>query len=330
MHRVAAVMLALAWTLTATAGEPDVAVRSAVQKGLRRIETGAANYLKNRQCFSCHHQHTSVVVLTAARQRGFTVEADAVRQQIDFTLEYWKPRLEQLKKGQGSGGGNTMVAHSLWTFQAASHPADETTAALVEYLLVKQHADGSWPALTKVRPPTEGSTLLNNSLALKVLKTYASSGEGKRVDAALAKGKQWLRKATPADTEDAAARLAGLAYAGAEKDEVAAARKALLEAQGEDGSWSQAKEMKGDAYATGTVMAALRASGLASDDAAYQKGVKYLLATQKDDGSWLVQTRAKPVQTFFDNGDPGGKSQFISFVATGRATLALLETLPVR
>jgi hypothetical protein len=33
---------------------------------------------------------------------------------------------------------------------------------------------------------------------------------------------------------------------------------------------------------------------------------------------------------FFDNGDPHGKSQFISFAATGWAVLALLETVPGR
>src|SRR5262245_22785374 len=240
MRRIALVMLLLLASSTAAA-EPDAAAHSAVEKGLRRIEAGAASYLKNRQCFSCHHQHTSVVVLSAARQRGFKVDAETVPQQIDFTLEYWKSRLEQLKKGQGSGGGNTMVAHSLHTFDAAAHPADETTAALVEYLLVKQKDDGSWPALTKIRPPTEGSTLLNNALALRVLKSYTPGGETKdaaalrkRIETALAKGKEWLGKAEPADTEDAAAKLIGLWQTGAAQDEVAAARKALLEAQQDD------------------------------------------------------------------------------------------------
>jgi hypothetical protein len=37
---------------------------------------------------------------------------------------------------------------------------------------------------------------------------------------------------------------------------------------------------------------------------------------------------AKVVQPFFDNGDPGGKSQFISFSATNWAVLALLEAIP--
>jgi N-acyl-D-amino-acid deacylase len=58
--------------------------------------------------------------------------------------------------------------------------------------------------------------------------------------------------------------------------------------------------------------------------------VDYLLRTQCDDGSWLVETRSKPIQVFFDNGDPGGNSQFISFAATGWAVLALLETIDGR
>ena len=58
------------------------------------------------------------------------------------------------------------------------------------------------------------------------------------------------------------------------------------------------------------------------------KGVQFLLKTQRDDGAWLVETRSKPVQVFFDNGDPGDKSQFISMTATGWAVWALLKSLP--
>ena len=73
-----------------------------------------------------------------------------------------------------------------------------------------------------------------------------------------------------------------------------------------------------------------RAAGLPADDPAYRKGIDYLLRTQKEDGSWIVQTRSRPLQVFFDNGDPGGKSQFISFAATNWAVLALLELYPRR
>ena len=107
-------------------------------------------------------------------------------------------------------------------------------------------------------------------------------------------------------------------------------RAQLVKEQNADGSWSQLPSLKGDAYATPGVLLALRASGVAPQEGVYQKGVKFLLARQKEDGSWLVQTRTRPFQVFFDNGDPHGKSQFISFAATGWGVLALLETLPVR
>jgi N-acyl-D-amino-acid deacylase len=44
--------------------------------------------------------------------------------------------------------------------------------------------------------------------------------------------------------------------------------------------------------------------------------------------SWHVKTRAKPVQVFFDNGDPHGKDQFISITSTGWSIGALARTLP--
>jgi N-acyl-D-amino-acid deacylase len=84
--------------------------------------------------------------------------------------------------------------------------------------------------------------------------------------------------------------------------------------------------LEGDAYATGPAIVTLREAGVPADHPAIQKGIAYLLKTQRPDGAWIVQTRAKPVQVFFDNGDPGGKSQFISYLATGWATLALLST----
>jgi N-acyl-D-amino-acid deacylase len=87
-------------------------------------------------------------------------------------------------------------------------------------------------------------------------------------------------------------------------------------------------ELDGDAYATGSALLALRAAGLAKDKA-YEQAVAFLVKTQKEDGSWFVKTRSRPVQTFFDNGDPGGESQFISMSATSWALLALLQEYPV-
>ena len=61
-------------------------------------------------------------------------------------------------------------------------------------------------------------------------------------------------------------------------------------------------------------------------DPVYQGGVRYLLKNQRDDGSWHVTTRAKPIQTYFESGFPHGKDQFISMAATCWSTMALAMT----
>src|SRR5262245_41028976 len=265
--------LALAFFLTpaARADAPDPAVKAAVQRGLKRIEQGAANYPKNRQCFSCHHQAMSILSMTSARWRGFEVEEKRVKEQLDFSLKSHSNK-DQIAKGTKVAGGNTQVVYILLTLKAADHKADETTKALVNYLLLRQNPDGSWRALAK-RPPSEGSSFTNTALALFALKEYGPARDDKdadelrtRIDKADKKGSDWLRKNKPATMEDRVFHLRGLVYAGAEKKEIEAAREQLLKEQNADGSWSQLPDLKGDAYATGAAVLALRVAGLKTSD----------------------------------------------------------------
>ncbi len=317
----------LAMFISSLVASADDSIRDAVAKSLKRIEQGSASYITKRQCFSCHHQAMPVLVMTSAQRRGLIVDNEKLRTQIEFTLATFQPNYERIRKGQAIPGGNTMAAYALLTLDAADHAPDETTSALVEYLLQKQKSDGSWPALAK-RPPTEGSSFTNNALALRVLQKYGTEEHKERIELASSKGREWLAKNEPADTEDKVFRLRGLVTAKADQDKIDAARDQLRKDQRDDGGWSQAPDRESDAYATGTVLMALRQADVKPDDAAYAKGIKFLLRTQTADGAWLVETRSRPVQVFFDNGDPGGKSQFASFSATCWATLALLECVP--
>ncbi len=313
------------------AAPPNDEIRAAVEKGLRRIEQGSSNYPKHRNCFSCHHQALPTMALTSAMKRGFAVEGERVKKVIDFSLSSFAKK-ENIAKGQGIGGANTTVLYALAMFDAASYAPDDTTKALVEFLLVRQRKDGAWPAVTN-RPPTEGSSFTNAALALWLLEKFGkkTDGEelGKRVNDALAKCRAWLLANQPATMEDRVFHLRALTHAGADDKQIDEARHLLLKEQHADGSWSQLPDLNGDVYATATALMALRLTGMPTDSPEYRRGTKYLLGTQRDDGGWIVQTRSKPIQVFFDNGDPGDKSQFISFTATSWAVLALLETFPV-
>jgi hypothetical protein len=69
---------------------------------------------------------------------------------------------------------------------------------------------------------------------------------------------------------------------------------------------------------------------LSTDDPVYRRGVGFLLKTQLADGSWLVHSRSKPFQTYFESGFPHGKDQFISMAASAWATTALALACPPR
>ena len=314
---------------------PTAAVKAAIEKGLKRVEQGVVNYPKHRQCFSCHHQAMAVLAMTSARRHGLAVDAELLQKQIDFSLKTFRFKT-MIAQGKGVGGDSTGVVYFLQTLAAVERPYDDTIAALVEYLVVKQRKDGSWPiAAFGERPPTMGSLFTNAGLAMAVLKKYGPPADQtgaaalqERIDTAIAKGRDWLLANKPISTEDKVFHLRGLVDADVPRKEIDSARDRLAGEQGKDGSWAQLEKLSGDAYATATVLVVLRHAGMKPGDEVYRKGVQYLLDTQKEDGAWTVQTRTRPLQTFFDNGDPGGKSQFISFAATNWAILALLETLP--
>jgi hypothetical protein len=75
-------------------------------------------------------------------------------------------------------------------------------------------------------------------------------------------------------------------------------------------------------------LVALQLGGLPVSDPAYQRGVKFLLATQQEDGSWYTKSRALAFQPFFDSGFPHGYNQWVSTAATSWATMALTLALP--
>ena len=105
--------------------------------------------------------------------------------------------------------------------------------------------------------------------------------------------------------------------------------RALLDSQNEDGGWTQVADWRRDAYATGTVLAALHDTGAIGTDApAFQAGIRYLLGTQDRQGVWHVRSRTRAVQPFFGSGFPYERDQFISIAGTAWATYALLVTLP--
>jgi squalene-hopene cyclase-like protein len=303
-------------------------VKEAVVKALPLLKKGAEGHVAHRTCFACHNQGVPMFALTAARTRGFPVADEDVKKQLEFIAKFLGTNRDEYREGKGQGGQADTAGYALLTLAAGGWKADETTEAVAEYLLLRDKDRDHWHA-TSNRPPSEASDFTTTAIALRALRAYATPVQKERVAKRTEAARGWLLKAEPKDTEDRVWRLWGLHAAGAKEKELRDASDQLAKAQRKDGGWSQTEALESDAYATGSALVALhQAGGLATTDPVYKRGVAFLLKTQRDDGSWLVHSRSKPFQTYFESGFPHGKDQFISMAASAWATTALADALP--
>jgi hypothetical protein len=324
-----AVLLVLARPAVAAEVAPTPEeVRGAVARALPLIRKAGAGHMEQRTCFACHNQAVPVLALTTARSRGFPVADEELQKHASFIADFLGKNKANYQKGEGQGGQVDTAGYALWTLEMAGRKPDATTAAVAEYLLLRDKERDHWRAVSN-RPPSEVSPFTSTYVAVRGLQAFGTAEQKARIAERLGTVRAWLARTPAADNEDRVFRLWALRRAGAEDRGVEAAARELIKAQRPDGGWAQTDTQGSDAYATGTALVALeQAAGLAPADPIYQRGVRHLLATQLADGTWHVRSRSKPFQTYFESGFPHGKDQFISLSASSWATTALSLALP--
>ncbi len=309
-------------------------IRKAVEKALPPLWAGIEGHGDAHTCFTCHNHGTTLVAFGAARSRGYDIPEKKLKEQVEFIVADLERNRERFAKGKGPGapgGGETdNTGYALLALDAVVHKSDKTTSMVIDYTLGHQKDRGYWRTLTR-RFPTEASSFTTTALNLRAIRAYRNSEQAEVADKRSAEAKEWLRMTEGKDTEDRTFRLIGLKAAGATPDDVKTVAGVLLRTQREDGGWGQLDTMASDPYATATALYALHtAGGIATDDKSWRKGLRFLLGTQEDDGTWFVKTRSRPVQKFFESGFPHGKDQFISCAATGWATAVLALATPAK
>jgi ankyrin repeat protein len=313
-------------TLPALALEKPAAPRSlrdAVTVSLPLLQHADTVFLKKAGCLSCHNNSLFEMTAAVARRKGFRVDEAASREQMARTrvyLESWRER--ELQDIPIPGAIDT-TSYILVGLAAANYEPDPGTDALARYVKRHQLADGGW-RIASHRPPIESSDIEASALAVRSLRVYAPAPQKAAYARAAERGAAWLTQAQPKTTEDHAFLVLGLHWAGASQTAIRKAATSLIGQQRSDGGWSQLPTLASDAYATGQALTALAESGaLKPTDPVYLRGVRFLLTTQLEDGSWYVRKRTIAGQPYFDSEFPHGKDQFISAAATNWATMAL-------
>jgi hypothetical protein len=298
-------------------------IRAAVERSLPLLQEIDGAFIERTGCVSCHHNSLVAMAVSAARARGLTVNEAIARKQpqvVTAYLETWRERA--LQNVPIAGGADTM-SYLLFGLAVEHTPRDAATDAQALWLLRRQSSEGSWP-LNTLRPPIESNDIEVTAVTARVLQAYAPPTRRAEFEAAVDRARRWLTRAAGDDTEEHAFRLLGLHWTNAPKDVIAQAARELVAGQREDGGWSQTPGMPSDAYATGQALVALGESGKATlADRGYKAGIEFLLRTQSEDGTWFVESRAVPIQAYFESGFPYGVNQWISAAATAWATTAI-------
>jgi ankyrin repeat protein len=269
-----------------------------------------------------------------ARERGVPID-EAAASQVAAKGLLGSPDLSSIDRAVQDPMIVDPAASDGWALIAAHDAGVQpnlVTAVYARRVANWQRADGHWPTVDE-RPPQSYSLFTTTAVALRVMQLYMPAQLRGEADERLARAKKWLLTTQPRNTEDFTFRLFGLYWTGATPAECSRADRDLLALERPNGGWAQLPHMEPDAYSTGEALVALNeAGGVAVSDPAWQKGLRYLLSTQDNDGSWHVRTRmvspAAVSPPYLETGFPYGHDQFLSTDATCWAAMALMLALP--
>jgi len=300
-------------------------IKTSVENAVRLLQKSGSQFVEASHCSSCHNQSLPQMLVGVARERGFAVDEEISRQQVAAVVRMWEPVREAMQQGTERIPDPTIsVSYALLGLAAEGYKPDALTQSMAHLISTQQRADGSFRALP-VRPPLESSDFTATALSLRSLEFYGEEDP----EGCIARALEWLRLAKPYGNEDRVMQLLGMTWGKASSNDLRSAAGALLKEQRPEGGWAQLPGLEADAYATGQALVALTSSGqLKVSDAAYQRGIVFLLRTQRADGSWQVRTRTYPLQPYKESGFPYGKDQWISAAGTSWASMALALTAP--
>jgi hypothetical protein len=339
-------LLGLCLSRPALAGEPPLIPRATTQQVHRTVaraigylQAESAAWLKTRKCAACHHVPMPLWALGEADRQGYAIDkkflADTTESLLGSRDKLLASKIfpnpadppDPRPQGRGLNMGLAFLAVAARSLPALTEGQKQSLTRIVEEIVKKQQPDGSWEFFATLRrPPINESQTTDAAWIILALKGETGPDAPAAQRAALSKAIAWLDAAKRSDLhQDKVLRvLLGIRTSRPRKT-MQTTIDELLALQRADGGWSQTvPEWRSDAFATGQTLYALSLAGFTVKRPEIRRGIDFLVATQKPDGSWPMISRSTP------DGSPGSSKLLtpITCAASSWATLGLVGLVP--
>jgi len=303
-------------------GSDSAQIRTAIQKSLPYIERDGEKWIRTKKCNSCHMIPQMLWSLHEAGSRGLKINTDRLTE-----LDEWSAAdIVKLEPGRKPPRGSETQAQLLIIRTGYEGPLDDRFHRMLNRVIEARQENGQWqaggqlPSQKRPKRETEEVSTMWNLLALRSVKGVVKDRDTHEAIARkwLSDGALWNNRSAES-AEWFTLRLM-LESKWGQPTAVEKARSDLLARQRPDGGWGWLTGSESDALATGPAIWALTQTGTGGNTLPVQRAVKFLLRTQRDDGTWRVEsTRAK---------DRGEVRPTSVYWGTTWATIGLAQLLP--
>jgi hypothetical protein len=340
------VFLGVGLSWPALAGEPTSIprattpqVQQTVDRSIKYLRSECADWLTTRKCAACHHVPMPIWALGEADRQGYAIDrkfvADTTESLLGDKGKLMASRIfpdpaappDPRPQGRGLNMGLPFLAVAAQSLPALTEGQKQSLSLIAEEIVKKQQPDGSWEFfVTLRRPPINESQTTDAAWIIMALEGQSGPDAPQAQREALAKAIAWLDAAKRSDLhQDKALKVLMGVRSGKPRKVLQPTIDELLALQRADGGWSQTvPELKSDAFATGQTLYVLALAGFSAERPEIKRGIDFLVATQKPDGSWPMISRSTP------DGSPGSAKLLtpISCAASSWATLGLARLVP--
>jgi hypothetical protein len=340
------VLLGLGLARPAPAGERALLPRATtpqvhqtVNRAVKYLQTESAAWLSTRRCAACHHVPMPLWALGEAERQGYAIDRKFVADTTESLLGsrdkllaskiFPNPadRPDPRPQGRGLNMGLPFLAVAAQSLPSLTEGQQQSLKLIAEEIVKKQRPDGSWEFFATLRrPPINESQTTDAAWIILALQGATGRGAPPSQRAALAKAITWLDAARPSDLhQDKVLKVLLGVRSGKPRKVLQTTIDGLLALQRADGGWSQTvPNLKSDAFATGQSLYVLALAGFTAERTEIKRGIDFLVATQKPDGSWPMISRSTP------DGSPGSAKLLtpITCTASSWATLGLARLVP--